>query len=590
MKRAVGILVVLVTVFSLLLSSCQPAAGPAAPTSGPSSAEETIPPTSLSGGTPTDELAQEPTSEAETEPTAEPTPEETEPPVSASGPLVVLIDNDEGPITPANFNTFIGFWMAGWVYDPLFVRSPELEPVSALATEATPSEDGLTWKIKLRDDVKWHDGEPFTAEDVVFSYNFLIAAGRAPNLAAIDTIVADDDYSLTINLKQPAPFFVNEGLAGYFIMPEHIWKDQEPVSGELNQFQGKVGTGPYRLVDIVPGESYTFQANPEYFFGKPRVETIIAKIVKDRDQQFSQLLSGEAAAVLSSVRPTQLGVLQGNPDIQIAQGSDFFNYVFYTNASRPPFDRVEVRQAIARAIDVDKLVDTVLLGQGLVLPLSWYHPDLPWAVNVPHEYDPVEAGEMLDEAGLVDSDGDGVREFEGEPVDYKILCDVNNQIEVRTAELIGQMLKEAGIPTTPNCLDIDTSVTLIWPNFVAVPEPDYDMAIWGWSSGVQFQRGFIRGLVDSDFGGIGWANLTGLGDPELDELVAEYVSSPDPALQEELNRSIQTRFAELLPFIPLMSPSGNFAYRPAAYDGWVYVKGTGIMTAWSFLPIGAGTN
>ncbi|HLF73744.1 MAG TPA: ABC transporter substrate-binding protein, partial [Anaerolineales bacterium] len=84
------------------------------------------------------------------EPTATPEPE---------GPLVVLIDNDEGPITPANFNTFIGFWMIGWVYDSLYIRTPELEPIPALATSATPSEDGLTWTLTLREGVNWHDGE-----------------------------------------------------------------------------------------------------------------------------------------------------------------------------------------------------------------------------------------------------------------------------------------------------------------------------------------------------------------------------------------------------------------------------------------------
>ncbi len=82
-------------------------------------------------------------------------------PITPQEPLVVLIDNDEGPITPVNFNTFIGFWMVGWVYDPLFVRSPDLVPIPNLATAAVPSEDGLTWEITLRDDVTWHDGEPF---------------------------------------------------------------------------------------------------------------------------------------------------------------------------------------------------------------------------------------------------------------------------------------------------------------------------------------------------------------------------------------------------------------------------------------------
>ena len=190
---------------------------------------------------------------------------------------------------------------------------------------------------------------------------------------------------------------------------------------------------------------------------------------------------------------------------------------------------------------------------------------------------------MLEEAGLVDSDGDGIREFEGEPAEYEILCDVNNPVEVRTTELIAGWLEDVGIAASQNCLDIDTSVTLIWPNFVAVADPDYDMAIWGWSSGVQFQRGFVRGLLDGDFGGVGWGNLTGVADPVLDELMAEYVSNPDPERTEELNVAIQERIAENLPWLALMSPGGNFAYRPEAYDDWVYLRGTGIMTIWSFL-------
>jgi len=110
------------------------------------------------------------------------------------------------------------------------------------------------------------------------------------------------------------------------------------------------------------------------------------------------------------------------------------------------------------------------------------------------------------------------------------------------------------------------------------------MAIWGWSAGPQARRGFIQFLTNCDFGVLGWANLTGVCDKQLDDLIAEYVSNPDPSKTEDLAKQIQERFATNLPFIPLMSPPGNFAYRPAAYDGWVYMKGTGIMTVWSFLP------
>jgi peptide/nickel transport system substrate-binding protein len=370
-------------------------------------------------------------------------------------------------------------------------------------------------------------------------------------------------------------------------MPEHIWKDQTPVSGELSQFQGMIGSGAYKLIEVEPGQFYRFEANPDYYRGEPVVPEILAKIVKDRTQQFNQLRTGEADAVLSSVPPAFVSELESNPDLKIAKGSDFFNYVFYTNGSREPFDDPAVRQAIAKAIDTRSLVDVVLLGQGVELPLNWYHPDLAWSINLPHEFDPEAAKTELEAAGLVDSDGDGVRELNGANTDFGILCDVNNPVEVRATELIAGWLADVGIGAHQNCLDIDSSVALIWPNFVAVAEPDYDMGIWGWSSGPQFQRGFVRFLTNCDFGGIGWGNLTGVCDEQLDTLLEEFVSSTDPETTHDLGEQIQQRIAENLPFIPLMSPGGNFAYRPAAHDGWVYMKGTGIVTVWSFLPPGA---
>ncbi len=97
--------------------------------------------------------------------------------------------------------------------------------------------------------------------------------------------------------------------------------------------------------------------------------------------------------------------------------------------------------------------------------------------------------------------------------EYEILCDVNSAVEVRSTELIKGWLADVGIGSSQNCIDIDTAVTYIWPSFVAVPDPDYDLAIWGWSSGPQFQRGFIRFLTHGDLENVGWANLTGMSFP-----------------------------------------------------------------------------
>src|SRR3989337_1112463 len=166
MKHKLYLLLSSLIFVSLLLSACGSPAATATQPPAPTETEAPIVPTETSL------------------PTATPEPE---------GPLTVLIDNDEGPITPANFTPFIGFGMIGWVYDPLYVRTPELEPIPSLATSATPSEDGLTWTVTLREGVNWHDEEPFTVDDVIFSYNFLIAAGRANNLAEIESMEANGD-------------------------------------------------------------------------------------------------------------------------------------------------------------------------------------------------------------------------------------------------------------------------------------------------------------------------------------------------------------------------------------------------------------
>ncbi len=573
MKYQKSLLFLFCLLTALILTACQQA---------PAATDEPVA---------TEAMTEEPAAtEAMTEEPMEPTEEPMEPtePPAEVEPLIVIIDNDEGPITPANANTYIGGYMTGWIYDQLYIRTPTLDTIPHLATSATPSDDGLTWTITLRDDVLWHDGEPFTAADVAFSYTFLQAAGRAPGLVSMVSAEATGDYEVVVTLTAPYPFFLEEALAAVYVMPEHIWKDQLPVSGELSQFQGYIGTGAYKLIEVVPGESYTFEANNDYFMGQPRVPVIIAKIVKDRTQQFNQLQTGAASAVISSVPPSLVDQLAADPNLALAQGSDFFNYILYANGSKEVFAVPEIRQAISAAIDTELLVDIVFLGQGTVLPQNWYHPELPWSINVPHVYDPVLAETILGLNFGPDTDGDGILEMDGANTDFKILCDVNSPTEVRLAELIAQMLGDVGLGASPNCQDIDTSVAQIWPNFVAVAEPEYDLAIWGWSAIPQFRHGFIRGLFNCDFGGIGWGNLSGMCDEEFDTVMNEFVTLTNIESVPELSAHFQERFVEIIPWIPLASPNGNFAYVPADYDGWVYVNGSGIMTVWSFLPEGAG--
>ncbi len=503
-------------------------------------------------------------------------------------PLVVLIETDEGTLTPLGYRTATGFWMTGWVYDTLYARDLDFNPVPSLATNATPNQDGSMWTITLRQNVKWHDGEPFTSEDVLFTYQFLVQANRLEALSLVDKVEARGDYVVDVTLRQPSPFFLSEALTTAYILPAHIWQGQVPNDPQLGQFQATVGTGAYKLTSVAPGESYTFEANREYFRGIPRVASMIVKVVPSRAQQADELRKRTAGASLAAMDPTQADQLERVRRIDLAEGANALSYILYANGSRTPFDQDAVREAISLAIDYEALVKNVLLGRGKILPSSYYHSDLPWAVGAMPLYDPDAAKTLLEFAGLQDSDGDGVREWQGQPMDYAVLCNSDRPLEVQTTDLIVQWLQDIGIEAHANCVDTSTQLSMMWPNYRAISNPDYDLALFSWPGDVQTQRSFLRYMV-SDPNKMGWANLSGVTDPQLEQLIASYLIEGDPTQQEALGMAIQEQFSEVLPMIPLMAPNGTYAYLPEKYAGWQYMKGIGIGTFWSFLQVQPAT-
>ncbi len=497
--------------------------------------------------------------------------------------LTIAIDNDEGLLTPMNWNTWVGYYLVGYVYDTLLNRDLTNSPIPGVAESYTVSSDGLVWKMNLRQDITWHDGQKLTAEDVVFSFE-ANRKRRPGEFAIVDTVAADGDHAVTITLTQVSPFFASDVLMEMFVVPEHVWKDVE-ILEERTPFEAKVGSGPFRLLEAKPNEYYHLEANGDYWGGQPLVGEIVAKIIKDRPAQFQALKAGEVDAVMVSIPAALVGELDQTEGIALKQGADFFNYVLKLNLDRPPFDQLEVRRAVELAIDKQQLVDLVLQGRGTALPPSYYHPELPHARrDIQSEFNPDKARQLLDSIGFQDGDGDGVREMNGKPLQFTLLCDSNNPAEVRTGELLKAMLAEVGMAITQNCMDVDTQCSFVWPKFHAKNVPDYEMSTFAWSAGVQVNLPFIRGMVHSDIENVGWANITGYRNPEMDKLLDELIVTAAPARQEELQSEIGALFAAELPFIPLFCPDGNFAYRPEAYDQWTYLQGVGILPRMSFLP------
>jgi peptide/nickel transport system substrate-binding protein len=236
------------------------------------------------------------------------------------------------------------------------------------------------------------------------------------------------------------------------------------------------------------------------------------------------------------------------------------------------------------AIDRQDIIDTVYLGAATPGNPGWIHPQSTFFnADIETVYDPDMANTLLDDAGFVDSDGDNIREFDGEPMSFSFITPSNNALRIRIAELVREMLSEVGIDAQVEVVEQATWEEAVWPGFNIRQGRNYEMAMWGWSAPIQADVIRVSTLVHSD-PDIGSLNLTGYASDEMDALVEELIVTVDAERQSELLQSIQALIAEDLPFIMILYPDAVYAYRPDDYDNWVFMSGQGIFHKLSFLP------
>ena len=274
------------------------------------------------------------------------------------------------------------------------------------------------------------------------------------------------------------------------------------------------------------------------------------------------------------VEPQLVAEFEADSGVDVISGPGFGSTMLNINTGLAPLDRPELRAAIADAIDPQALIDTVLLGTGTAPNPGFLHPDGPITVDpLTHNFDPDAAAAALDELGATPGD-DGIRVLDGEPLDFELLVYADNPTRIRTAELIAEQLAEVGIGITVAPLDAETVDEQVWPGFDVANGRDYELAMWGWSPPVQLDAGRFGSLVHSD-PSIGGFNVVGLTDPDTDALVEEMNAASDADSRGSAIAALQERIAELRPFVLLYYADGVYAFRPEAYDGWVYQAGQG---------------
>lgn len=441
------------------------------------------------------------------------------------------------------------------LYDQLWGVDTQGNFVPKLAAEVPTvengglSEDGLEWRIKLRDGVMWHDGEPFTAEDVKFTLELIqnpdFRAGRRAGHELVRDIEVVSPTEITWRMEKPyAPY--KSILSWTFIVPRHVLADMDL---KAQAFQANpIGTGPFKWEERVSGDHITMKANHDYFGDGPYVETLVWKYVPDLNVLYTQFKAGEVDYIgLQGITANHYNEATTLEDRDVHAVAAPFIEQIALNLGMEQFKERAVREALYFAMDREAVIETVYYG--LPRPSESYLPQESWAYNpdLPQqEYDPERAKRILDEAGWTPG-SDGVRQKSGVRLAFKNSTTAGNQVREQAQQVLQQNWRQIGVEMTienhpPAVMWGDMwmmaqyETAMVGLNYMTGPDPDATNYLHSDSIAAQ--------------GGAG-QNTTQYSNPEVDRLLEEGATTTDRDARIEAYHKVQEIMRHDLPMLYL---------------------------------------
>lgn len=346
------------------------------------------------------------------------------------------------------------------------------------------SEDGMVYTFKLRKNAKWHDGAPVTADDVVFTWetimNDAVQVVSRDGFDKVERVEKVDDYTVTFYLKEPVvAWMLTWAQTGGSIIPKHILEDVPPAEfTKAHSFsRAPIGSGPFKFKEWVPGSHVILEANKEYYREGPYLERFIYRAVPDTNTQLTMLKTGEAD-IAHNLTGEQLNELRKIDRLKVTldPASIYLHMTF--NLDNPRFQDKRVRQALSYALPREAIVSKVLRGVGQpaatsTCPVSWAYDE---SIK-PYPFDLNKAKQLLDEAGWVDTDGDGIREKDGMELSFELATNAGIKIRERIAQIAQQYWKQIGVDLKIKLAESTTLYGDILENM------KFDMIMFGWVTG-----------------------------------------------------------------------------------------------------------
>ncbi|MDD2499828.1 MAG: peptide-binding protein [Geobacter sp.] len=437
--------------------------------------------------------------------------------------------------------------VAGLIYNGLIKYDKDLKIVGDLAESYQVSPDGLAITFKLRKNVTWHDGKPFTSRDVLYTYRVIIdpktPTAYSEDFKQVAAVTTPDAFTVVVHYAKPyAPALASWGVA---ILPSHLLEGQDITKSPLAR--KPVGTGPFRFKEWVAGQKVVLEANKEYFEGRPYLDRYVYRMIPDTSTMYMELKAGGVDQM--GLTPVQFARQTDTPRFKAAFNkyrypSNGYLYLGY-NLRHPLFKDVRVRRAMTAAINKDELIQGVLFGMGQkadgpMIPGRWAHN--PQIKDI--QFNPEYARQLLAEAGWK-AGSDGFLQKDGKPLRFTILTNQGNQQRLMTAQIIQQRLKQVGV---------DVRIRIVeWAAFLKefIDKGNFEVVLLAWMTS---QDPDMYDIWHSSKTKPGELNFIGYNNPEVDRLLEEGRSTFDIEKRKKAYYRIQDILAEEQPYTFLYVP------------------------------------
>jgi peptide/nickel transport system substrate-binding protein len=501
------------------------------------------------------------------------------PGLAAGKDMVIGLSGDATSLNPVIATDSMSYIVEWPIFDSLLELDPSLNVRPLLAESWEASKDGLTYTFRLKKGVKWHDGKPFTARDVAFTfYSVLDPKVTTPHRAYFDALVGFpeltnkdnpkrpeelavrpievvDDHTVRFRLRYPSGSFLAvlvNPRAG--IVPEHLLKGADLNTAEFNR--KPVGTGPFKFVEWRRGERLVMEANEQYHGGKPALSRLIFRIIPDGVVLLQELRAG-GVDFMENPPLTEVARLKQTAGLKVLVADNTSYTYFGWRQDLAPFNDLRVRRALNHAVDVQSIVRDVLQGYAAIS--TGQFPPSSWAFDPSvkaYGYDPARAKALLAEAGWKPG-ADGVLAKDGKRFSFSIRHDQANQSVKDTAVIIQEYLQRVGVEAKLEALD--------WPTFVKkLFASEFEGIVVSWTNHHDPDPFAYTIWHSSQWKGRNFAHYK---NPRVDEILEQARRSGVVAERKKAYAEFSKVLMEDAPYVFLYFPQQVYVTRQG-YDGF----------------------